>query len=84
MPSRSKAGRTAALGALGLLLAAADAANATSSQDLKERIKAPEERPPAMDEIAGTPLSGPSSAAARPAVDQSVDSDDDWIARYRE
>ncbi len=72
------------LGALGLVLAVSGAANATTSQDLKERIKALEERVTTIEEIARPSLSGPSSEAAWPAVDQSVDSDDDWIARYRE
>ena len=72
----------AALAALGLLLGGA--ANATTTQDLKERIKALEERLTTIEEIARPSLSGPMSTAARPTVDQSVDSDDDWIVRYRE
>lgn len=72
----------AALAALGLLLAGT--ANATTTQDLRERVKALEERLTTIEEIARPSLSGPMSVAARPTVDQAVDSDDDWIARYRE
>lgn len=71
------------LGALGLALAVSGAASAAATQDLKERIKALEERVKTIEEIINPSLAGSPFDAARPAVDQSVDSDGDWIARYR-